>query len=44
VRHVDIIEEDKGLGNEDAKLMNGHYDGTSTWNLKDSEREPLLSS
>jgi hypothetical protein len=43
VRHVDVIEEIEGLGRADARMVNGYYDGTSTWGNKDSEeREPLL--
>lgn len=42
VRHVDVIEEAEGLGRADARMVNGLYDGTSTWNTTDIEREPLL--
>lgn len=42
VRHVDVIEEIEGLGRDDARMMNGLYDGTSTWNLSTDEQEPLL--
>jgi hypothetical protein len=42
VRHVDVIKEVEGLGRADARMVNGLYDGISTWNTKDNEREPLL--
>lgn len=42
VRHVDVVEEAEGLGRADARMVNGLYDGTSTWNTEDNEREPML--
>lgn len=42
IRHVDVIEEIEGLGRADARMVNGLYDGTSTWDLDEDEREPLL--
>lgn len=31
VRHVDVIEAVEGLGSSDARMVDGLYDGTSTW-------------
>ena len=42
VRHVDVIEEIEGIGRADARMVNGLYDGTSTWSTNGDEREPLL--
>ena len=43
VRHVDVIEEIEGLGRADARMVNGLYDGTSTWNLDEDEQQLLLT-
>ena len=43
VRHVDVIEETEGLGRADARMVNGLYDGTSTWNLDEDEQQLLLT-
>ena len=42
IRHVDVIEETEGLGRADARMINGLYDGTSTWSVGCDEQEPLL--
>lgn len=42
VRHVDVIQEVEGLGRADARMVNGFYDGTSTQDIEDHERESLL--
>jgi hypothetical protein len=42
IRHVDVIEEAEGLGRADARMANGLYDGMSTWDTNDDERELLL--
>ena len=42
VKHVDVIEEVEGLGRADARMLNGLYDGTNTWNPEDNRQEPLM--